>query len=388
MKIAIKMAYKNLMGAGLRTWLNVSVLAFCFIIIVFYNGFLNGWQEQGRQDARDWEFGQGQLFNAEYDPYDIFTIKDGHGTLSEVESEYLTPVFIQQATLYPHGRMNPVLIKGIPVDQEVINLPISLLAESNANIPVLIGKRMAKASKLKLGDEVLLRWRDKHGTYDAASITIAGVFDADVATIDNGQIWMALDKIWEISGLENEVTLYIANEQYEPKQMAGWEFQSLSILLKDFDAAVMSERVGSMIIYLVLLAIGLLAIFDTQVLSIFRRQREIGTYIALGMTKQQVLKIFTVEGIMYSIFAGVVGMLIGAPLFYYTSRTGINLGDLNGAAGDMGIAMANIIYPSFGAMLIFGTLLLLVSSATLVSFLPARKISKMNPVDALKGKMN
>lgn len=388
MRIAFKMAFKNLIGAGLRTWLNVSVLAFCFIVIVFYNGFLNGWQKQGRLDATNWEFAQGQLFNAEYDPYDIFTIKDGHGVLPEADSKNLTPVLVQQATLYPHGRMNPILIKGIPLNQDVINLPIKLLAESDAAIPVLIGKRMAEASKIKLGHDVLLRWRDKNGTYDAASIIVAGIFDSEVATIDNGQIWMTLDKIWEISGLNNEATLYIANEQYQPKQIAGWEFQSLSILLKDFDSAVMAERTASMVIYLVLLAIGLLAIFDTQVLSIFRRQREIGTYIALGMTKYQVLRIFTVEGGMYSIFAGIVGVIIGAPLFYFTSNQGINLGDLNNAAGNMGISMANIIYPSFGFTLIGGTLLLLVFSATLVSFLPARKISKMNPVDALKGKLS
>jgi len=388
MRIAFKMAFKNLIGAGLRTWLNVSVLAFCFIVIVFYNGFLNGWQKQGRQDATNWEFAHGQLFNAEYDPYDMFTIKDGHGALPEVESENLTPVLIQQATLYPHGRMNPILIKGIPVNQDVINLPIKELAESDAKIPVLIGKRMAEASKIKVGDDVLLRWRDKNGTYDAASVTVAAIFNSDVATIDNGQIWMTLDKIREISGLDNETTLYIANEQYQPKQIAGWEFQSLSTLLKDFDSAVMAERAASMVIYLVLLAIGLLAIFDTQVLSIFRRQREIGTYIALGMTKYQVLKIFTVEGVMYSIFAGIVGVAIGAPIFYFTSSQGINLGELNSAAGNMGISMANIIYPSFGLTLIGGTLLLLVFSATLVSFLPARKISKMNPVNALKGKMN
>ena len=388
MRIAFKMAFKNLIGAGLRTWLNVSVLAFCFIVIVFYNGFLNGWQKQGRQDARDWEFAQGQLYHAEYDPYDVFTIKDGHGALSEAESENLTPVLIQQATLYPHGRMNPILIKGIPLNQDVIKLPIKVLAASDAKIPVLIGKRMAEASKLNLGDDVLLRWRDKNGTYDAASINVAGIFDSDVATIDNGQIWMTLGKIREISGLNNEATLYIANELYQPKQIAGWEFQSLSTLLKDFDSAVMAERAASMVIYLILLAIGLLAIFDTQVLSIFRRQREIGTYIALGMTKHQVLKIFTVEGVMYSIFAGIVGVAIGAPLFYFTSSQGINIGDVGNAAGGMGISMANIIYPSFGPTLIGGTFLLLVFSATLVSFLPARKISKMNPVDALKGKMS
>ncbi|MDD4384898.1 MAG: FtsX-like permease family protein [Bacteroidales bacterium] len=385
MRIAFKMAFKNLIGAGLRTWLNVSVLAFCFIVIVFYNGFINGWQKQGRLDAVNYEFAQGQLFHANYDPYDVFTVQDAHGSLSEVESENLTPVLIQQATLYPNGRMNPILIKGIPINQDVINLPIKLLAKSDAALPVLIGKRMAEASKIKLGDNVLLRWRDKNGTYDATSITIAGVFDSDVPTIDVGQVWMSLKKLRELTGLEDEATLFIANENYVPNKKAGWKFQNLSMLLKDFDSAVQAERIGSVVIYLVLLAIGLLAIFDTQVLSIFRRQREIGTYIALGMTKYQVLKIFTVEGGMYSIFAGLVGLIVGTPLFYYTSSHGINLGNLG---DEVGARMARIVYPSFGIPLIIGTLLLLVFSATLVSFLPARKISKMNTVDALKGKMS
>lgn len=384
MKIAFKLAFKNLIGAGVRTWLNVSVLSFCFIVIVFYNGFINGWQKQGRLDAVNWEFGQGQLYNAAYDPYDLFTIQDAHGVLSDNKNKDLTPVLVQQATVYPNGRMIPTLIKGIPINQDVIQLPIHLLSKSDAEIPVLIGKRMAESTKLNMGDQVLLRWRDKNGTYDAASITVAGIFDCDVATIDNGQIWMSLDKLWQLSGLQNEVSFYIANENYQPTKMNGWDFQSLSSLLKDFDSAVQVERISSMVIYSVLLFIGLLAIFDTQVLSIFRRQREIGTYIALGMTKIQVLKIFTVEGGMYSIFAGILGLILGAPLFYYTSTYGINIGN---ATEGMGVRMGNSIHPAFGATLILGTLLTLIISATLVSFLPARKISKMNPVDALKGKL-
>jgi ABC-type antimicrobial peptide transport system permease subunit len=49
--------------------------------------------------------------------------------------------------------------------------------------------------------------------------------------------------------------------------------------------------------------------------------------------------------------------------------------------------MADIIYPAYSPQLFFGTVFMLVSLATLVSFLPARKISKMDPVDALKGKL-
>jgi len=385
MRIAFKMAFKNLIGAGLRTWLNVSVLSFCFIVIVFYNGFLNGWQKQGRADAMAWEFGQGQLYQANYDPYDLFTLDDGHGTLPNSERKHLTPVLIQQAVVYPNGRMNATLIKGIPVDQSVVELPIGLLTKSTADFPVLIGKRMAESLKLELGDEVLLRWKDKNGTNDAASITIAAIFDTKVATIDNGQIWMSIHKLWEMTGLTNQATLYIAGESYQPKQMDGWYFQSLNTLLKDFDAAVMTERIGSIVVYLILLTIGLLAIFDTQVLSIFRRQREIGTYIALGMTKYQVLKIFTVEGAMYSIFAGVVGLIVGAPLFIYTTSQGIHIGT---SGESMGLYLSNVIHPSFSFLLIIGTLLILIVSATLVSFIPARKISKLNPVNALKGKIS
>ena len=57
------------------------------------------------------------------------------------------------------------------------------------------------------------------------------------------------------------------------------------------------------------------------------------------------------------------------------------------ASQDMGISIAEKIYPVFGAGLILATVLLVVLSATIVSFLPARKIAKLNPTDALKGKI-
>jgi ABC-type antimicrobial peptide transport system permease subunit len=53
----------------------------------------------------------------------------------------------------------------------------------------------------------------------------------------------------------------------------------------------------------------------------------------------------------------------------------------------MGVHLSDIIYPTFGATLIIGTFLVLVFSATLVSFIPARKIATLNPVNALKGKV-
>lgn len=384
MKLAFRLAFKNLIKAGLRTWLNVTVLAFTFIFIIFYNGFINGWQNQAEEDNINWEYGQGQLRNNDFDPQDPFTFLDGHGILPETEAQNLTPVLIRQATLYPDGRLMPVIIKGIKANQQVLRLPTHLLAESKAQIPALIGKRFAKSANLKEGDNVLLRWRDKNGTFDAANVTIAGIFNTNIATVDNGQLWLPIKKLWQMTELTNEASYFVAKPGYQNKALKNWTFKDTDFLLTDIRAAVNMERASSAIIYLVLLGIALLAIFDTQVLSIFRRQREIGTYIALGMTRKQVLGLFTVEGSMYSLFAMVAGGLIGLPLFVLTATRGISLFQ---GIDELGITMANRIYPVFGFWLVIGTVLLLLVSATLVSFLPARKIANMNPVNALKGKM-
>ncbi|MCK5441923.1 MAG: ABC transporter permease [Maribacter sp.] len=384
MKLAFQLAYKNLIGAGLRTWLNVIVLSFAFVVIIFYNGMIDGWNEQAMNDSIAWEYGQGQLINDKYDPLDPFTLQDGHGKLPLEQTKGLTPILLRQASIYPDGRMLTVALKGISVAQSILALPTQKLLESKAVLPALIGNRMASSANLKEGDEVLIRWRDKNGTFDATQMTIVGIFDSNVPTVDNGQIWISIEKLWEITGLQNHATLFIANNESKIGNIEGWGFKSQENLLKSLSDIIQTKKVSGSLMYMMLLAIALLAIFDTQVLSIFRRQREIGTYIAMGMTRWQVAGLFTVEGSMYSFMATLVGCLYGIPFFIYIADIGIGIPP---ASRNMGVAIAERIFPVYGLGLILGTVALVVISATFVSFLPARKIAKMNPVDALKGKL-
>ena len=383
MMLAFKLAYRNLVGAGLRTWLNVGILSFSFVLIILFNGILDGWNEQARRDTITWQIGEGQLRFNNYDPYDPFTILDGHGVLAKEQREQLIPVLLRQGTIYPEGRMISAMIKGIDANQTTLELPTHLLKESDAAIPVLLGKRMAESANLELGSEVLMRWRDKNGTYDASNVTVVGIFDCNVATIDNGQIWMSIDKLHEITDLNDHATFFIAKN---PKiiEAENWTYLTQKNLLQDLTDMIAMKKVSSSIMYGLLLAIALLAIFDTQVLSIFRRQKEIGTYIALGMTRMRVVGLFTMEGTMYSIMATIVGLIYGIPLFIYAAKTGMSMPE---NTDQMGIVIAERIFPIYGIGLIVGTVIVVVISATIVSFLPARKIAKMNPVDALKGKM-
>src|SRR5690606_33593517 len=133
--------------------------------------------------------------------------------------------------------------------------------------PAVVGKRMAESAKLSVGDEVLLRWRDKNGTFDASTITIVDIFDSNVATIDMGQLYIALDKMWEITGFQNHATLFDASESLKGDAHEGWIFKTQKELTKTLDDIISSKKYSSSILYLLLLAIALLAIFDTQVLS-------------------------------------------------------------------------------------------------------------------------
>ncbi|WP_317897730.1 ABC transporter permease [Aurantibacillus circumpalustris] len=387
--LAFKLAFKNLLGAGLRTWLNVTVLSFAFVVIVFYNGMLDGWNMQALKDTKEWEVGNGQLWHAEYDRYDPFTLQDAHSPLSKevlgmVNNNQLTPILITQASAYPSGRMINCVLKGIDPEQSFLKLPSHLLVPDTTGIKAIIGKRMAASAKLKKGDKLLVRWRDKHGAFDAQEITIAGIFDANVPTVDQGQFWIPLKKLQEMTGLINEATLLVANKTMEVKTVDNWVPRDTDYLLKEFNEIMQSKKGSSKVIYGLLLAIALLAIFDTQVLSVFRRQKEIGTYIALGMTRSQVVRIFTIEGSAHSILALILGAVYGIPFLLYLQKNGIPMPK---SAADSGIAIAESIMPVYSLAMILSTILLVVLSATVVSYFPARRISKMKPTDALKGKI-
>src|SRR5512133_3149607 len=376
--LAIKLAFKNLIGAGLRTWLNVSVLSFAFVIMVFYNGMIDGWNRQSRNDTQAWETGKGQFWHPEYDRYDMYTIKDSHAPISgeisaEVKKKTLVPVLFAQATAFPQGRMQGVILRGIDPEQTVLKLPTREMIPSDDVDYAIIGKRMAESARLGVGDKLLIRWRDKNGTFDAREIQIASVFKCDVPAIDKGQIYLRLEVLQKMMGLGNEATLLVAGDKFEMKNLKGWDFKDQAFLLADIDKIIQAKKAGGSIMEGFLLIIALIAIFDTQVLSIFRRQKEIGTYIALGMTRAQVVGIFTVEGGAHSILATILGAVYGIPLFMLIDKAGLSMK----AAQGTDLPIGDKIFPYYSFSLIIITIILVVISATIVSYLPARRIAKM-----------
>ncbi len=389
--ILLKLAYRNLIGAGIRTWLNVLVLSFSFVVIIWTQGMYDGLYDQAMHAKTDWEIGGGEFWHKNYDPYDPLSLEKSHDRVPESLQERVregkaTPILVTQATMYPDGRLMPVLLKGIDPDQKILKIPAKALKDSATccDLPALIGERMASRSHLKKGDFLTLRWQDVYGAFDVMDAKIVRLMRTPVSTIDNGQIWVPLDSLRRMLQAPGQATIVVlAPGVKPPPAVPGWEFKSPDFLLSDVREIVQIKSVSSAIFYFFLLVLALLAIFDTQVLSIFRRRKEIGTLIALGMTRSEVIRLFTIEGAFHGILALIAAAIYGTPILIYFKNNGIPLPSY---ADSYGIALSQKLMPTYGIGLILGTVFVILITVTVVSFLPTRRIAKLKPTDALRGK--
>ncbi len=386
-----KLAVRNMLGAGIKTWLNAAVLSMAYVAIIWTQGLYIGFDAEVSRAMIDAAYGGGQYWVEGYDPYDPFTVQDAHAALPGpmrdlIEAGRAEPVLIVPGTIYPNGRIQSVLLKGIDPGQTLLSLPASVLKPAGREVPGLIGSRMARATGLNKGDVVTVRWRDAGGTFDAGEIAIVEVMTTNVQAIDNGQVWLPIETLREMVAMAGQATILVTAKSFGPAaEIPGWSFKDLDFLLKDVRDLIQGKTIGASILYTILLFLAMLAIFNTQLLSIWKRRKEIGTMMALGFSRGRVIALFTLEGALTGVFAALIGAIYGIPLLAYSAARGLSLGGNMG--DDYGFAMSQKLYPTYSAALVLGTTVLVFVVTTIVSFLPARKIAKLKPTDALRGKL-
>ena len=385
-----KIALKNLLGAKLRTFLNVFVTSISFFMIIFMTGLYDGMRQYAKQVTIDTEIAGGAYWHPKYDPMDPMIFEDSHSILpleidALVANKKAVPVLVSQAAIYPNGRIMPVIMKGIEPNQNIVNMPTKVLEKTHdINIPVLIGRGMANNAKLSIGDSFIIRWLDSKGTYDADEGTVVFIMDTENFKLDIGNIWIPIQKAQEMLAMENEVT-YVAYEKgLEKIQKSGdWIHRDVNYLIKDIEAAIEADKPGNQIMFTILLSLAAMGIFNAQVLSIFRRGKEIGTLMALGMTRSKVVRLFTIEGSINAVLVLALTVFPFGIILWWSAKNGIPL-PLDYT--EMGFMIAKRLIPIYSFGLIITTTILVFSIVIIVSYIPSRRIAKMKPTDALRGK--
>ena len=388
-----KIAIKNLLGAKLRTWLNVFVTALSFFMIILFSAMYDGMREHAKQVTIDTEIAGGAYWHPEYDPLDPMTFEDAHSALPGdvqllVDQKKAFPVLVSQASIYPGGRIMPVIMKGIPPSQNIVNMPTDALSgHDDIAIPVLIGKGMASDTKLNIGDSFTIRWLDTDRTYDADEGTVVHIMDTENFKLDMSHIWIPLKKAQTMLAMEGEGT-YVTYEKGLPlvQDKGDWIPRDVKYLIRDMEALIEADEPNAAIMYIILLCFAAMGIFNAQVLSIFRRGREIGTLMALGMTRTRVVGLFTLEGGLNAFLAAIMTVILFGPLLWYFGNNGIWLG-VDYSDGAMGIIVEKYLIPVYSVGLVVTTTIIVSIIVLIVSYLPSRRIARMKPTDALRGKV-
>ena len=395
-----KIAIKNLIGARLRTFLNVFVTSISFFVILFISGMYDGMRQYAKQTTIDTEIAGGSYWHPNYDPLDPMSFEESHSPIPDnvknlIDSKEAFPILVSQASIYPNGRMMPVIMKGISPEQSIINMegnntdkvnPTKMLAnQDEIEIPVLIGSGMAEKAQLKEGDTFTIRWLDSEKTYDAMEGTVIHIMNTENFKLDIGTIWIPIKTAQSMLEIEDEATYVTYNKNIEQLKNSGdWLHRDVNYLISDIEAAIEADKPGNQILFMILLSLTAMGIFNAQVLSIFRRGREIGTLMALGMTRSRVVGLFTLEGALNSFLATAMTVIVFGPILWYFGEKGIPL-PMN--YSEMGLMIAKRLIPIYSVGLILTTTILIAIIVLLVSYLPSRKISKMKPTDALRGKI-
>ena len=81
----------------------------------------------------------------------------------------------------------------------------------------------------------------------------------------------------------------------------------------------------------------------------------------------------------------VVAAVYGIPLLYFSATKGI---PLPYSGEEWGIAMTARLFPVYSVWLVGITIAIVMFTVTIVSYLPSRRISRMKPTDAIRGKIS
>lgn len=153
---------------------------------------------------------------------------------------------------------------------------------------------------------------------------------------------------------------------HDKNAFEGWDtIQNSKAVGSIFDA--MNMFLGA--VGLVTLALGAIGVINIMLVTVSERTREIGLRMALGATRRSILAQFFFEGIILTLFSGLIGMGLAAGLMAL-------MGNIQGQGGfDPPKLVPATAVLAIGSLCVAGVI---------AGLYPARKAALLQPVEALR----
>ena len=122
-------------------------------------------------------------------------------------------------------------------------------------------------------------------------------------------------------------------------------------------------------------------IVNTTMMVIFERRQEIGTLEALGMQARELVQMFFTEALMLGAIGAAAGLVLGIALTVVLGHVGI---DFSAAMEGVDFEISPVLYPVLNLRSTVVVFLFSVTVSGAVSFIPTRRITRIEPVAALR----
>lgn len=164
----------------------------------------------------------------------------------------------------------------------------------------------------------------------------------------------------------------IRRDRHQKEGKEDFNVQTSTELIASFNTVLNIIQAVFVGIAAISLIVGGIGIMNTMYTAVLERTREIGVMKAIGAQNSDVLGLFLIESGLLGLSGGIIGAIIGAMI----SKTVEIFANATYGAGT--------IYSAFPAYLIIGALLFSFVVGAISGLLPARRASKLKPVEALR----
>ncbi len=297
------------------------------------------------------------------------TAKSEHAWVEDVTLDgYNEMYFRRNADLVARGR--PLSVMDVDARNRVI------LLDSTAQKNLFYGKD-------PLGQKVYIRGYE---------FTVIGILsDADSSDVltqaqgdgtDGGRVIIPYTTSMILTGTRNiaSLSVYVTDAKYATqvetelddllKAAFNYKDNSYRIINMESLLDTMDTMLSMMYMLLVGIAsiallVGGIGIMNMMLVTVSERTTEIGLRKALGAEPGQIQLQFLIESIVLSISGGIIGVLFGLLVSYLFSVVADMSFAISGSAIALGVGFSAVVGIGFG-------------------WAPARKASKLNPIDALR----
>ncbi|MCI0555326.1 MAG: FtsX-like permease family protein [Anaerolineae bacterium] len=406
MTLYLRLAWRNIWRHRRRTVIIVLAMGLSLALMMFYDGLIDGFNQAIAQNAVRVLGGNIQVhaegYREKVDSNPLLPLTDDSAVVQAALSQ---PDVIAAARRIQTGGLVsnregsfPLSIIGIEPEAEA---PVSLIAEHVVNgryleatdeDSILIGKGLADALAITVGDRITMVGSDAHKQNRQRTMTVIGIYDIGLPSFEKGAVYISLaeaQSLFELRGQSTEVQITLKGVGPEAAVVAaltpilpGYEVESWAKNYPELGNAIGQKNAVMDIFSVIIVVIAGIGILNLLLMAIYERTREIGLLGAMGLKPRQIAATFILEGTLIGVVGVIAGIGMGLMINLGLGQVGMDYSQFAGITEYMALISGRI-YPTLGVSNLFGRATVVLIIAALAALIPALIAARREPSEAL-----